>query len=290
MGSRGIITECLILKIKRMNLDALIFCVMNEQSMALISLIITIISVFLCILFHRKSIKKKKPTYCARTINVVKDGIIKIEAIEILFKGKRVEGLSMTEIAVWNAGKETINSSDVANNDMFMIELDGDGQILDYEIIYVNNKANAFEVRKFGKKSLAVIFDYFDYNEGFIVRLYHTGANIPLVRGAFKGVKSVTVKPYVPQGNFWNKFVFKNISPKIIRRILGIVFMVMPFFIFMDVLLSKMCPDILQKIERISLLIRYPIMTCVVLVFWNFGYVLLKRRVPKDFKLFEQEF
>lgn len=273
-----------------MNLDTLIFCVMNEQSMAFMSLIITIISVFLCILFHRKSIKKKKPTYCVRTINLIKDSISKVESVEILFNGKRIEKLSTTEIAVWNAGKKTINSSDVANNDLFMIELDGEGQILDYEITYVNNKANAFELRKFGKKCLAVVFDYFDYKEGFIVRLYHTGTNSPLVKGAFKGVKGVSIKPYVPQGNFWNKFVFKNISPKTIRRFLGIVFMVMPFFIFMDVILSKMCPDILQKIERISLLIRYPIMTCVVLVFWNFGYVLLKRRVPKDFKLFEQEF
>nr|WP_195461812.1 hypothetical protein [Alistipes sp. D31t1_170403_E11] len=275
-----------------MNPSEFIENISSNPWLSIISLVLTAMGIFLSIWFYRKGDKKKKPTYCSRTINLVKDSISKVKHVEILFKGAKIENLSTTEIAVWNAGKETISFSDVAQNDRFRIELEGDGKILEFEIIYLNNTANDFKLKKVNEKRIEIIFDYFDYNEGFIVRVYHTATTDLLkVTGAFKGTKYVSINHFMVRENFFDKFLSLKISPKTMRILLGVFLVITPVLFILDAFTPEIfSPDSIQKIRKALYVFQYPVMIYFALLFWYMGYRVLKRRVPKDFKLFEKEF
>jgi len=56
--------------------------------------------------------KEKKPTYIIRTINLLRDNIKKVDNVKMFYAEKEITNLSISKIAIWNAGKDTINSTD----------------------------------------------------------------------------------------------------------------------------------------------------------------------------------
>lgn len=69
-------------------------------------------------------------------MNLVRENVQKIDTVNILYAGNKVDNLSITKIAFWNDGKETINNSDVAQNNPIRLIIDKDLYFLDAEIIY----------------------------------------------------------------------------------------------------------------------------------------------------------
>ena len=66
------------------------------------------------------------PIYILRTVNLVRENVQKIDTVNILYAGNKVNNLSITKIAFWNDGKETINNSDVAQNNPIRLIIDKD--------------------------------------------------------------------------------------------------------------------------------------------------------------------
>lgn len=111
-----------------------------------IFLLLAIVSILASVIFYIKSRKSRIPTYIIRSINLVREHIKKIKSVEIQYLGNRVEDLTISKLMFWNAGKETIDSDDVANVDPIKIILINEAKILDAEILYQKNTANNFTI------------------------------------------------------------------------------------------------------------------------------------------------
>lgn len=97
--------------------EILLFCesfLDGSSIFNLTTLILAIIGILLTIYFAAKSRRKKEPKYLMRTISLISSNIKKIKFLNILYKKLEIENLSVTKLAFWNNGKETIRSSDVA--------------------------------------------------------------------------------------------------------------------------------------------------------------------------------
>lgn len=89
----------------------------NTSIINIIFFLLSILGIFLTLFFYFKSKKQKVPLYGTRSINLIKGKANKIDDLEILFKGDKVQYLTITKLLFWNAGKETIHRSDVATKD-----------------------------------------------------------------------------------------------------------------------------------------------------------------------------
>lgn len=141
-----------------------------------ISLFLTIISIITAIIFYLNGKKSKIPTYILRTISLVQEKIQKIETVKILYSGNKVDNLSISKIAFWNAGKDTIDHMDIAQNNPIRLIIEENYLFLEANIIYQKNPSNNFNISlSDNNKYIDITFDYFDYEEGIVLQVFHTG-------------------------------------------------------------------------------------------------------------------
>jgi hypothetical protein len=245
-----------------------------------------LIGIILAIVIYIKSKKSKKPIYCIRNINLIKENIGKIKSVDILYYGGKIDNLSISKIVIWNAGKETINNTDIAKNDKFRIEIEKEFKILGSELIFQKNIANDFKLTKIDDNVLEIDFDYFDYEEGIIVEIYHTATtkNSLNVKGTFKGVKKIISNDsgkeflalYGKVSNIINSMVYYMLK----KRIAGLFLFLIPILLIMHTIFiseTKNANTIVMMFMNIIILVSY----------WSLGYIVMKRRMPKGFDLFE---
>lgn len=207
----------------------------------IISYTIGIIGLISSIFFYLKSKKEKKPVYDIRTTQLLRKNITSIEKLDISYEGQELEDFSVTYISFWNAGRETIAGSDIVERDPLKINLEG-YKIYDYQIIIEEEKNNIY----FEKEGVNVIkpkFDYLDKNQGFLLKIYHSGRLCDFkLTGSIKGSRPIQKgykKEVVTKTIFENR-LFKGFdqlgkkSPKFISFFLFILFIpvVMILFLF----------------------------------------------------------
>jgi len=264
----------------------------NENTwLNILFILLTLTSIFLSIWFYNKSKKSKKPSYCVRTINLVKEKINKIDSVDILYQGDKIENLSISKLAIWNAGKETISQIDIAQNDKFCIEINENNKILDHELVFEKNSANGFKLVKENNSIINIDFDYFDYNEGIIIQIYHTATDDSLLKlkGSFKGTNQIVRNDSIPKllpQVFYNAIDKKKLKPRFIKKILGLITIILPLILIITLFLdigkgTKIEPTLFSKLLIIGF---------ITIPYWWVGFMILKRRVPKGFNLFEDEF
>lgn len=255
-------------------------------------ILLTFTSIFLSFWFYFKSKKSKRPNYTLRTFNLIKEKINKIDSVEIQYHNSKIDNLSITKIALWNNGKETISSSDVAQNDPFLINITEGFTILDCDILFEKNPANGFSINKINPNQIEIKFDYFDFNEGIIVQLFHTSTDDEeiSVKGSFKGTRTIernsSSQKILPK--LFYKFLKNNssIKPRLMKRILGVTTFLVPL---LTMFLIFLIPEQEKKIEP-TLLEKIFMASIVALPYWWLSYRTLKRRIPKGFEIFEDEF
>jgi hypothetical protein len=253
------------------------------------SIALGLIGIILAIVFYFKSKKSKKPIYRIRNINLMKGNISKIKSVDILYQGNKIDNLSISKIVIWNVGKETINSTDIAKKDKFRIEIDREFKILEYELIFQKKTANDFKITKINDNVLEIDFDYFDYEEGIIVEIYHTATikEALYVKGSLKGAKKII-------RNESGKEIFtlfkkaSNITDSILdymfkKRILGLFLFLVPILLIMSTIF------IFETNNKNAIFIITTNGISVVL-YWFLWYVTIRTKLPKGFDLFESEF
>ena len=254
-------------------------------------IILTLISIFLSIWFYIKSKKTKKPTYCIRTFNLVRDKINKIDSVNIFYQGEKIDNLSISKIAIWNGGKETISQSDIAKNNRFRIEIVDTASILDFKLLFEKNSSNGFKLTRVNNNCINVEFDYFDYNEGIIIQLYHTAIKSEdlKISGSFKGIKEIlrnnTAISLFPKV-FYDLLYLRFMKPQFITKLLGLMSIIIPVLLIIGMFIE---PDIKQNIE-LKFWSKVVIICFITIPYWWLGFSILKRRLPKGFNLFDDEF
>lgn len=162
--------------------------------LTVLSLIVAIIGIILTIIFYFKSKKVKSPCYAIRSNNIIKDFVSKFEALEMRYAGQVIKNLTVSKIAFWNTGGETIDKDDIIRADPIVISIKNDFKILDFKIIAMDNKTNNFQLaRNEDQSNVNINFDYIDKNDGIVIQLIHTGySNNDIdIHGRLKGAGEI---------------------------------------------------------------------------------------------------
>ena len=186
----------------------------ENQWLNIIFLILAGLSIIVSIILYRKSRKRRSPVFDKLSTNVISEKIQRVGQIEVKYQGEKVKDLTVSKIAFWNRGNETINDLDQAPTDKLKVIIDSDFKILESELIFQTSSTNNIRLNARGE-AVEVLFDYIDKDEGGIIKLIHTGKNSTNIdlTGTFKGSDPL-----------------KRINSKLQFFSVSLVFSLLPFF------------------------------------------------------------
>ena len=162
-------------------------------------------------------------------------------------------------------------------------------------ILYQKNSANDFKIDvSEDNKSINISFDYFDFEEGIVLQIFHTGnssKDISLT-GTIKSVKSIKRKDVLNAllPSILVKVLRRdNNRPKrkIMNRTLGWGTIAAGIFILFALPLISQNP---QPVIENSSSYKTLLTSLLGIPYIWFGYRILKRHIPKGFDIFNEEF
>lgn len=237
----------------------------------------TIITVIVSYLFYRKANKIKQPRIVKRSISLIRNYQSKLSKLRVSYNDEPVERLTITRIAFWNDGKSTITKNDIATMEPIAIKTFENHRILDFELVHIIEPTNNIRlVNSVDENKLIIDFEYLDKNQGCIIDVYHNGYSSSDIRlvGKLKGCKIIEGK-YLPTIVSLGRFLtFKSSTMKLILGYMTIV-MGMLFFLSNSLKYKSTSDFIIGLVSGIF--------------YVYFGYVIIKRKVPKSFKRFEED-
>ena len=254
--------------------------------------VLAVIGIAVSIFLYFKSNKTRKPVYLIKNLLLFKDKIDTIDSLNIQFAGREISSFSVAHVAIWNAGRDTININDIAQSDPLRVVGEEGVEILGAKIIFHANPANDFKVRlyKTKKSRISITFDYFDIHEGIILQVFHTGKTNECIKVEGSIKKAGVIK--CANDSLLNKFgesvhevtglhLIEKIPNKYKKIVLSLTAILLPTFPLLIVTFPSLNEPLSIKQSLILSLI-------LLLVYWPLCFFLLKRRVPKNFTLFEE--
>jgi len=253
------------------------------QQISPIATPIAIISVILMVVFYLRGKRVRKPTYFIKSNNLVTGFSKKLDKLQLLYGKTSIENLTVSKIAFWNGGAETIEASNIVEADPLRIEAGDDCDILDAYIIQENNKANKFQIELVNSKLVKILFDYLEKREGGVIQVIHTGKESTDIKleGLVKGAGK-------PQSSYSSDLLTKIIrklptspkakkeSPTKQRRIFGIASLIYAIFLIIPIASEKSVTNLIVGI--------------IFILFLSYcSYYMFKRRVPKGLEKGEEE-
>ena len=103
--------------------------------------------------------------------------------LHLFYEEQEIPNVTITNVAVWNAGNEALRYSDLANSlDIIFDEDEQDikdenfyNTILSASIIGATNQNNAFAITKQSDKIVSLEFKFLNAGDGAVIQLLHTG-------------------------------------------------------------------------------------------------------------------
>jgi hypothetical protein len=149
--------------------------------------------------FGIKGWKRKKAIYLICSNNIFSGLEHTIPDVEVKFSGygQPIKALTVTKIAFWNAGTETLKKQDVVKEDPITIRAKEGIVFLSASVIEAVSPLNKIDCKVNQERSLVTItFEYLDHNQGANIQVFHTGtsnADITL-RGTIMGASPIRRK------------------------------------------------------------------------------------------------
>lgn len=213
-----------------MDLIAIIEHISVKVLLVLFGLILTPIGIWIGVL----AIKRKTPCWAIASKNLIHGTSKRVPKLEIKYANNNVENLTVSTIMFWNAGRETIDGSDITNHDSLKIVPKNGATILDTKIIKISEPATLFRIgdptTPDDTDKAFLEFDYLDHRMGAQIQIIHTGVSSKdlEVTGKIKGASKIKQRK---QGRF-EKFRddwFPNLFGTIFFGSPGIMFLVLLF-------------------------------------------------------------
>lgn len=229
---------------------------------------ITTISLLMAIVFYLKSKKDKILKYDIRTFNIIKNNINNYELLRIEYDAHKIENLSISKVAIWNAGKDSVRNADIPKSNPISINA-ADGIILNSNVITQNNNSNMFSCAISDDKHSAIInFEFIDYDNAAIVEVLHTSAN-------------VSVNGCVIGGKEFSKSQFAKLSPQMRNKSITGILITTILFVIVDVTAIYNYNDIVKSEPELMVIIFLAVFAftafCILLIF---GCISLLRSKP----------
>jgi hypothetical protein len=150
-----------------------------------------------------KGWKLKRPTYVICSNNIFAGLEHTIPEVEVKFPGygSPVKALTVTKIAFWNAGTETINRQDVVKDNPLSLRAKAGVAILSVSVLERTLPFNKLECGLNRERTEATItFDYLDHNDGALIQIFYSGtANDDIqLEGTIKGSRPIQRRSLTP--------------------------------------------------------------------------------------------
>ncbi|MEX2310494.1 MAG: hypothetical protein WD738_23200 [Pirellulales bacterium] len=146
-----------------------------EKVIAVVGTLAGVIGVY----FGFKGWKRKKPTYLIYSNNIFSGLEHTVPDVEVKFRGygQQIKALTVTKIAFWNAGTETIRRQDVVKDDPITIQAKDGIVFLSAGVIESVSPLNKIDCKVNQDRSVVTItFEYLDRGQGANIQIFHTGS------------------------------------------------------------------------------------------------------------------
>ncbi|MDP6500883.1 MAG: hypothetical protein QGI51_05715 [Dehalococcoidales bacterium] len=226
--------------------------------------------VFSIVIYH-KSKRLRKPTYFIRSTNLVTGFSKKLDKLQLLYDNNSIETITVSKIAFWNDGAETVEESNI-------VEAGDDCDILDAHFVQENDAAKKFSVALVSSKLAGIRFESLDKGEGGVIQLIPTGKDSSDIR-----ISGFIKDPGTPKASYTTDLFSRIIrrlsssppkkdNPRKQRRIIGAFFLIYAVLMTIPVATEGRPTDLIVDLVFISALLY-------------FGYYMLRRRVPKGLEI-----
>ena len=247
------------------------------SSSEIISYAIGLFGIIVSIIIYYCSKRIQKPRYKKLSSIITEEMISKNSSIHIQHGKKTLERLSITKVAFWNDGI-TLTNEIIASKSPFRIELKEDNaQILEAYISYAEEE-NDVSCKIINDVNLITIcFDYLSKNQGFVIKVLHTGS----------GSKALNVKGLMKNSGKLKKsesfyFKYNAILSKLIPTwklsiYIGYYFILMGIVMVIAGILSygRVVEAHTESIGNVALIICTGVLTGLI------GFYMQKGRLPE---------
>jgi hypothetical protein len=127
-------------------------------------------------------------------------------ALVITYNGRALDGLSLTKVMIWNAGRGSVVGNDIARTDPLTVKVGDDAEILTHSIEYSSSQAVSPIIENTAQGVVRVAFDVLNPTDGFVIGLVHTGGPgaTAVVSGTVRDVRRLTrVRPDYGRNPMW---------------------------------------------------------------------------------------
>jgi hypothetical protein len=162
--------------------------------------LLSILSIAAAVFLYRKSIRVSKPYYGVKGLQLIGSVPKSVEGVTVSFRGTAVPKLTLSLVAVWNAGRLPIRMTDFAPLGQPAIEAAPEARILEATVVGEPAEENRISAKLDDDgRRVALAFDYLGPMEGFVVRCLHTGAKPEAVRVKGTVIDSGSVVEWLPE-------------------------------------------------------------------------------------------
>lgn len=148
----------------------------QSPAFSLASFAVGVLGIILAVAFYHRTKRTKCMSYAHRSIPIFRDSAPLVAKLQVQYDGKSTKNLTLTHVAFWNSGNETIRDIDLVSSDPLRITVE-DGSILDAELIYAAQKANGIATTALSSNSADLSFRFLDAQHGGVVRVIHTATS-----------------------------------------------------------------------------------------------------------------
>lgn len=156
----------------------------NPGIVAFVGVVGAISGIVLAVLFYKLSRPPRLLAYATRTFRVLPRARTKLQGLQITYYGYPVESLSVTRLAVWNAGNESIRRSHLPASDRPVIYAGSGMKILETSVIETSAAANNVGLTLVDHPivGFAIGFDFLDPGDGAVFSVVHDGKELTDIR------------------------------------------------------------------------------------------------------------
>ena len=144
---------------------------------------------------------------------------------------------SLTKLAFWNSGTETINKIDIVNSDPLRIDGTELNTIVGAKISFTRRNVSNIEVSLI-ENTVQLSFDYLDKNDGAIIDIYHTESTKLNVSGTIKGCESISIAdPSIIWGKYASRILDRLPDPSKFKA-----FELVAFMLYTPIIITVLIP------------------------------------------------
>lgn len=138
-----------------------------------------VLGIIASVVFYFRTRKYQQPAYYKSSIGWYDGANVPHKDVSLTFRGRVIPRFTITHLAFWNAGNQTIRESDFAPASPLGLEIPEGAEVFDIRISAVTaheiraslESSDAIEAGE--KRKIPVHFDYLDADDGFSVQLIH---------------------------------------------------------------------------------------------------------------------